>query len=145
MWGVSCLSRFGWPGQVETRSLGSLHRWSIHTPRITLTLFSPLPCPPSSTHRPPVSPQPSQTTQTRRYSSRITSILYKLRSAQCARWHTKRSVPCAFSRALTSPQLDIELFFPSADDDIVLLVRVPTSPDRHPHMRPVSTYFSSLT
>ena len=68
---------------------------STHSPRITLTLFSLLPCRPSSTHRRPRrSPQRSRTTRTRRCSSRTTSISSKLRSAPCARWHTKRSMPC---------------------------------------------------
>ena len=92
---------------------------SIHSPRITLTLFSLLPCHPSSTRRPRRSPQRSRTTRTRRYSSRITSISSKLRLAPCARWHSKRSTPCAFLSP--SPVNRYRGCLPSADEDLSCL------------------------
>jgi len=117
---------------------------SIHSPRITLTLFSLLPCRPSSTRRPRRFPQRSRTTRTRRYSSRITSISSKLRSAPCARWHTERSTPCTSSHP--SPTNRYRGCFPLADEDCrVLLARVPTSLDRALHMQLVSTYYSLLS
>ena len=71
------------------------------TRRITLTLFSHQPCPPlSPTHQPQRSLPHSQMTQIRPYSSRTTSISYKLKSTPCVRWHTKHSMPCAFSYSL---------------------------------------------
>ena len=59
--------------------------------------------------------------------------------------HEALSAMCVLSHPLPPRNSISSSSFPSADDDIVLLVRVPTSPDRHPHMRLVSTYFSSLT
>ena len=119
-----------------------LHTRSAHqcsqTLNITLTLFSHLPCRLSLPQR---FPPHSQMTPTRPYSSSTTSISYKLRSAPCDPWHTKRSTPCAFSLSLES--------LPSADERSVRLVKVPTSLDRAPHMQlvaPVSSpsYCESL-
>ena len=127
-------SEFTLGNQVETcaRSLGTQTRshtytytytytvCSLRSPRITLTLFSLLPCRPSSTRRPRRFPQRSRTTRTRRYSSRITSISSKLRLAPCARWHSKRSTPCTFLSP--SPVNRYRGCLPSADEDLSCFV-----------------------
>jgi hypothetical protein len=77
-----------------------------HFHRITLTLLSLPPCRPSSIRNPQCSPPHSQTTSTRPLSSRTTSLLCNLKSAQSAHWSARRSMPCAFSSY--SARLDIE-------------------------------------